>query len=178
MRDRNLLALLLFSLLAAPVLVIQARRHSGVLPEHQSLNLLLVQVGDWAGDDVPLDRVSREELKLGDYVFREYQDATGAPPITPFIEYEPMEPSAMIHMEEDMYLPVRRSVVKDRRRISLSGRDGTKFTANQSVVSRADDRMLVEYWYQIHGRTVASQSWARYYQHPPVSSLSGRGCPR
>src|SRR5215831_4043380 len=156
MRDRNLLALLLVSLLIAPVVVIQARLHSEATTEHQPLSLLPTQIGERRGADAGLDHGSLPELKRDDYLLREYHSAIGAqPPIDLFIEYEPVDSDLTIHVEEDMCLPGSGWVVIDRRRKSLFRADTSKFTANQSVMSKADDRMLVEYWYQIHGRTVA-----------------------
>jgi len=31
------------------------------------------------------------------------------------------------------------------------------------VVSKSGERQLVLYWFQAHGRTVASEYWAKYY---------------
>jgi EpsI family protein len=34
---------------------------------------------------------------------------------------------------------------------------------NRYVVSKSGDRLLVLYWFQAHGRAVASEYWAKYY---------------
>lgn len=44
MRDRNFLGLLLVSLMAAPVLVIQARLHNEAHPEHPPISLLPISL--------------------------------------------------------------------------------------------------------------------------------------
>jgi EpsI family protein len=35
--------------------------------------------------------------------------------------------------------------------------------ANLYVVQKEDQRQLVLYWYQAHGRVIASEYWARFY---------------
>jgi len=47
--------------------------------------------------------------------------------------------------------------------VQVAGPNGSSFTANQYVVSKSGDRQLVLYWFQAHGRAVASEYWAKYY---------------
>ena len=41
--------------------------------------------------------------------------------------------------------------------------DGTSFRVNRYVESRFRARIFVLYWFQVHGRALASEWWARYY---------------
>jgi EpsI family protein len=35
--------------------------------------------------------------------------------------------------------------------------------ANEAVLAKGSDRMFAIYWYQAHGRSVASEYWAKFY---------------
>ena len=50
-----------------------------------------------------------------------------------------------------------------RERIRLARPDGSSIPVNRYVVSNAGERQLVLYWFQAHGRVVASEWWAKYY---------------
>lgn len=47
--------------------------------------------------------------------------------------------------------------------IQITGSDGSSFPAKRYVVSKGGQRQLVLYWFQAHGRAVASEYWAKYY---------------
>jgi EpsI family protein len=47
--------------------------------------------------------------------------------------------------------------------VQLTRPDGSSFPVNRYVVSKSGERQLVLYWFQAHGRAVASEYWAKYY---------------
>jgi EpsI family protein len=47
--------------------------------------------------------------------------------------------------------------------VRITGPDGSSFPVNRYVVSKSGERQLVLYWFQAHGRAVASEYWAKYY---------------
>ncbi len=47
--------------------------------------------------------------------------------------------------------------------IRLEQPDGSSIPVNRYVVSKMGERQLVLYWFQAHGRVVASEWWAKYY---------------
>ena len=47
--------------------------------------------------------------------------------------------------------------------VEITSPDGSPFPANRYVVSKGGNRELVVYWFQAHGREVASEYWAKYY---------------
>jgi len=48
-------------------------------------------------------------------------------------------------------------------RIWLQRPGRTVIPANRYVVAKGAERLLVVYWYQAHGRGVASEYWAKFY---------------
>src|SRR5437764_9538068 len=55
------------------------------------------------------------------------------------------------------WVPVEFSRVE----VPLRGSDNIR--VNRYVIGKGLDRMLVIYWYQAHGRVVASEYWAKFY---------------
>jgi EpsI family protein len=47
--------------------------------------------------------------------------------------------------------------------VRLTRADGSSFPVNRYVVAKTGERQLVLYWFQAHGRAVASDYWAKYY---------------
>jgi EpsI family protein len=47
--------------------------------------------------------------------------------------------------------------------MQLSRPDGRAITVNRYVIAKGLERRLVLYWYQAHGRLVASEYWAKFY---------------
>jgi EpsI family protein len=47
--------------------------------------------------------------------------------------------------------------------MQLSRPDGRAITVNRYVIAKGLERRLVLYWYQAHGRVVASEYWAKFY---------------
>jgi EpsI family protein len=52
---------------------------------------------------------------------------------------------------------------EQRTRITLALPGHRPFPANRYVISKAESRRLVLYWYWAHDRGVASEYWAKYY---------------
>ena len=124
-----------------------------------------MQIDGWAGQDIRLDQQILDIFKPDDVLLRDYENASQLqPPINLFIEYSPTQVvGAMIHSEENDCLPGAGWVVTLRQIVQIERPDGSSFPANRDVVSKAGDRELVLYWYQAHGRAVASPKWAKYY---------------
>jgi EpsI family protein len=56
--------------------------------------------------------------------------------------------------------PLSKSFVKIP--VTMAGRT-TEIDANRYIIQKGLDRQLVLYWYQSHGRTVASEYWSKFY---------------
>jgi EpsI family protein len=48
-------------------------------------------------------------------------------------------------------------------RVALERPDGPAIRVNRYVIGKGTDHMLVLYWYEAHGRAVASEYWAKFY---------------
>jgi EpsI family protein len=124
------------------------------------------EVSGWRSlGDIPIDAETLELLKADDTLNRKYlspaanavvffyiayfkTQRTGATPHSPKnclpgSGYEPVEPPATIS-------------------IAVPGR-AAPLVANQYVVARGEDKVVVLYWYQSHGRIIADEFSAKFW---------------
>lgn len=156
---RFLVALLLMG--GAAVMTHSHSRAEEIVPR-QSLENFPLQVGDWSGIEVPISAASRAVLGPGDFLERAYTTQTGAAPLDFFVAYFPSQRTGdTIHSPKNC-LPGAGWTPTQSAVIQIPWEKG-RVTANRYVLQQGLDRQVVIYWYQAHGRTEASEYWAKYY---------------
>jgi len=134
------------------------------LPPRQPLKSLPMQFGNWAGTDIPLDEDTLKILGPGEFLLRDYEDtAQRLPWIGLFLAYFPTQKMGDTIHSPSHCLPGAGWVPTEREVVTLTRPDGSVFPVNRYVVSKAGERELVLYWFQAHGREVASEYSAKYY---------------
>jgi EpsI family protein len=130
-------------------------KHVGSLPS---------QIGTWTGTAIPISQEELDILGPGEYLQRDYHNANQPePPINLFIPFFPAQSAGdTIHSPDHCLLGAGWFPVS-RERIRLARPDGSSIPVNRYVVSNSGERQLVLYWFQAHGRVVASEWWAKYY---------------
>jgi EpsI family protein len=138
--------------------------HNEVEPPRQPLAEFPHQLGEWSGTDVALPQDVREVLGPGDFLLRVYQNTTVRQPyVDLFVAYFPSQRAGdTIHSPKNC-LPGAGWSPVDSSRITLSLPGRAPFPVNRYVISKGADRQLVLYWYQAHGRAIASEYWAKFY---------------
>jgi len=162
---RNLRFILAAVLLAVTAGFLQVRNHAEVIPQHLPLSSFPQQLQDWSGTDIPISQEVLDVLGAGDFLLRVYRKPQQAsePYVDLFVAYFPSQRAGdTIHSPKHClpgagWLPVESS----RIQISLPGTE--PFPANRYVIAKGPDRQLVLYWYLAHGRSVASEYWAKFY---------------
>jgi len=130
-------------------------KHAGSLP---------AQIGVWTGTDIPLTPEELDILGPGEYLVRDYQDASQLePPINLFIPFFPSQRTGDTIHSPDHCLPGAGWIPASREVVQLARPDGTSIPVNRYVVSKLGERQLVLYWFQAHGRVVASEWQAKYF---------------
>ncbi len=158
-----------FGMVAVPMLAtaigLQAHSSTEIVPQHQPLSSLPSQIDGWTGTDEPsLDEETLEILGHPEYVLREYENANQPQPtIVLFIPYYASQRAGDTIHSPDHCLPGAGWIPISRERIQLTRPDGSSIPVNRYVVSRMGERKLVLYWFQAHGRAVASEWSAKYY---------------
>lgn len=155
---------LLIGFVVAAVAVARADRPEPIAPRALLTNLPM-QLGDWAGiSQPPFTPRELEVLRLDDYVVRSYATA-GHLPVGLYIGYwQSQRQGSSIHSPQNClpaagWQPTSQSILTfpDPRQ------PGATAEANRYIIQKGLDRVLVLYWYQSHGRIVASEYWSKIY---------------
>jgi EpsI family protein len=151
-------------LIALTAILLQARGRTEIIPSRTPLSSFPVQLGNWTGKDIPLDKETLDVLGAGDFLVRGYQDPDGKLPyIDFFLAYFPSQRAGDTIHSPKHCLPGAGWSPEENDRITISLPGHSPFPANRYVISKAGARKLVLYWYWAHDRGVASEYWAKYY---------------
>lgn len=149
------------ALLLAAAGLLQARREIEVIPRHLPVSSFPIQIGHWRGQD---QRISKEILSVlgpGDFLSRLYMQP-GQPTVGLFLAYFPSQQTGdTIHSPKNC-LPGAGWMPVESSRLVLSA-SGQSISVNRYIIQNGAEREIVVYWYQAHGRAVASEYWARFY---------------
>jgi len=153
--------LILFGcLLAAAGTVARADRYEEVAPR-QPLSQLPMQIGDWTGvQQPPLSKAVLDVLRADDYLTRAYYAADKAVVGLYVGFWQSQRQGDTIHSPLNC-LPGAGWEPVSRTTLPLPG-SGHQ-TINRYVIQKGLERQLVLYWYQSHGRLVASEYWSKFY---------------
>jgi EpsI family protein len=151
-------------LMLATALVLQAHSRSEYFPPRASLSSLPLQIDGWTGTDSVLDQQTLDILGPGEFLVRDYESAGQPQPwIDLYVAYFPTQKAGDTIHSPNHCLPGAGWVPSSREVVQITRPDGSSFPVNRYVVSKSGDRQLVLYWFQAHGRAVASEYWAKYY---------------
>jgi EpsI family protein len=152
------------SLIGLTAILLQARSRTEIIPPRPPLSSFPAQLGNWSGTDFPLDKETLDVLGPGDFLVRGYHNPDGnLPYVDLFLAYFPSQRAGdTIHSPKHClpgagWLPE----MNDQVTISLPGH--SPFPANRYIISKAEARKLVLYWYWAHDRGVANEYWAKFY---------------
>jgi EpsI family protein len=152
------------ALMLATAIVLQAHSRSEYFPPRASLNSLPSQIDGWTGIDETLDQQTLDILGPGEFLVRDYENANQPQPwINLYIAYFPTQKAGDTIHSPNHCLPGAGWVPTSREIVQLKNADGSSFPVNRYVVAKSEERQLVLYWFQAHGREVASEYWAKYY---------------
>ena len=110
--------------------------------------------------------ISEETRKIlgdGEFLHRVYRSSQDEPAVEFFLAFFPSQRTgSSIHSPKNC-LPGAGWVPVESSHIPLRDSDGKTISVNRFIIARGPDRQLVLYWYQSHGRVVASEYWAKFY---------------
>jgi len=145
--------------------LLQRHARNEYFPPREPLSSLPSEIDGWRGIDEALDQETLNVLGPGEFLVRDYQNPSQPqePWINLYIAYFPSQKTGdTIHspahcIPGNGWIPISREV------IHFVFPDGSLFPVNRYVVSKMGDRQMVLYWFQAHGRVVASEYSAKYY---------------
>ena len=136
-------------------------------PMRSPLSTLPLVIGEFRGRvEPPLSDAVLAVLKVDDYTVRSYAKP-GAGSVGFYVGYHATQrQGASIHSPLNC-LPGAGWTPAEQGRRTLDVRDsegrGRQIEVNRVVIQRGLDRQMVLYWYQSHGRIVASEYWGKVY---------------
>jgi EpsI family protein len=153
---------LIVLLLAGTGAFLQARHKSEIVPHSEPVKNFPIQVGDWTGQDQRIDDEVLSVLGPGDFLSRIYTQPS-QPYIGFFLGYFPSQQTGdTIHSPKNC-LPGSGWTPTESSRIMLPVPNRGSIPVNRYIIQKGMQRQVVIYWYQAHGRSVASEYWARFY---------------
>jgi EpsI family protein len=135
-------------------------RPSNAPQVHSPLRDFPAAISSWHSEDLPFDAEDIKKIGVDDYTNREYFG--GSRPIELYIGYYKDQRSGdAIHSPKNClpgagWEPVRST------RVQIGSGD-KPVLVNEYIVEKGTSRDLVLYWYQTHGRIVASEYWAKFW---------------
>ncbi len=154
---------LVILLLASTALLLHWRGNAEVFPPREPLSAFPSQLGSWHGTVVPIPRWALDVLGAGEFAERVYSRASNKPSVDLLVAYYPSERMGSAPHSPQNCLPGSGWVPAGDARIRLALSSGRSVQVNRYILSKGLDRVLVYYWYQSHGRTIASDYWAKFY---------------
>jgi EpsI family protein len=136
-----------------------------VLPS-RPLSELPSVIGDRTANDIPLDAEVLEILGKGDFLNRLYVPAPGSPakvPIGLFIGYFPTQRTGQsIHSPQNC-LPGAGWTFLSKGVTEFTDSTGKQYRVGDYLITDGRATQEVLYWYQMHGRSIASDYAAKLY---------------
>ena len=137
--------------------------HGESTPPARPLNQFPQEVAGYRSvRDFPFDADTLKVLGVTDYMNRVYVSPTKGE-LGLYIEYfRTQRTGAAIHSPKNC-LPGAgwQPAVSEIHELKLD--DGRKVPVNLYVIRKDQDEQIVLYWYQSHGRVVASEYWGKFY---------------
>ena len=128
--------------------------------EHQPLRDFPAVIDGQYSEEIPFDAQEIKEIGVDDYTNREYFG--GSRPVELYIGYYKDQRSGdVIHSPKNClpgsgWQPVRAASLQ-------IGSATNPVIVNEYIVEKGKKRDLVLYWYQTHGRIIASEYWAKFW---------------
>lgn len=148
--------------LLGSVAIAEASRTEPVLPRH-TLAAFPSQLGEWEGQPtVRFDQQILSVLGVDEYINRIYRSPHGQPIGLYVGYYASQRQGDTIHSPLNC-LPGAGWEPVTRRRMSIEVPGSRPIVVNRLLIRKGIESQVVVYWYQGHGRVIASEYWGKIY---------------
>jgi EpsI family protein len=138
------------------------------VPIRQSLSGLPAQIGNWSEErSTDFDNSTLKVLGVDDYINRQYYDSVNATISLYIGYYRSQRQGDTIHSPLNClpgagWNPTEKDTLTFSVLKNADYQNGN-IKINRLVIQKGMDRQVVLYWYQSHGRVVASEYWGKIY---------------
>jgi EpsI family protein len=153
---------LLASITLVAAACLRASATQAPVPLRQPLSTLPLTLDGWSGHELPpFDAATAAVLKADEYISRNYVRHSSEVADLYIGYYASQAQGDLIHSPMNCLPAAGWQPLTIGRSEVVSGE--TRVPVNRYVVQKGTDKRLVLYWYQSHGRAVASEYWSRAY---------------
>lgn len=150
-------------MLAATAVLLHRRGTSERLIVGEPLSNIPDTISGWSGVDQRIDPEALEVLGHGDFLSRIYSVDENTPPVGLFIGFfASQRTGSTIHSPKNC-LPGAGWAFESSDTVSLRDANGIPHRVGEYVIADGGQKQFVIYWYQAHGRSVASEYMAKIY---------------
>ena len=132
-----------------------------VMPSHPLASLPMA-IGAWDGRELPIEQRLLDAVGVDDHVSRAYLDHQNPPVLLYVGYYKSQRTGTTIHSPKNC-LPGAGWQPVSSGKIMVPLPDGKNAQVNLYTIEKGLERQSVLYWYQSHGRIIASEYWAKIY---------------
>ncbi len=167
------------ALLIATAFLLHSRGDSDKVPYSEPLSAMPKTIGPWTSQDVPMEADILAILGKGDFLNRIYsgprslmQNVSISTPSSPsnqqapvslFIGYFPTQRTGQSIHSPQHCLPGAGWTFESAKYTDFTADDKKVFRVGEYVISDGTTRQFVLYWYEAHGRSIASEYTAKLY---------------
>lgn len=132
-----------------------------IVPERTAFASFPLQLGAWQGRPSTLTSSVKQTLHLDDYVLADYQEANREP-VNLYVAYYASQRQGESPHSPIVCIPGGGWQITSFKRTSAVTA-GKLLPFNRVVVAHDSQRMLVYYWFNERGRTIANEWWSKWY---------------
>jgi EpsI family protein len=162
-------SLILFACLTVAAGAIARAERSESVPPRAPLAEFPMQMGEWRGvQEPPFEASILRVLGVDEYLTRAYflPDRSGVGLYIGY--YRSQRQGDTMHsplncLPGSGWEPISQTYARVPVASGAAGGAPSEITINRYVVQKGLDRQLVLYWYQAHGRVIASEYWSKFY---------------
>jgi EpsI family protein len=166
------------TLLCIAFFVLNHRGDADNVPSSEPLAQLPEMIGDWQGQDLPLDTDTLAVLGKGDFLNRVYVRSGAANQrnksllapnyensvaISLFIGYFPTQRTGQTMHSPQHCLPGAGWTFDSQKYSTIQDVNGKDYNVGEYIISNGEQKQFVIYWYQAHGRSVPNEYKAKAY---------------
>lgn len=150
-------------LLIGTALLLQFRGNNEVHAKSDPLSDVPNVIAGEVGADQEIDPDSLAVLGPGDFLSRIYTGNNQTSPIGLFIGYFPTQRTGVTIHSPKNCLPGAGWAFESSKYVDMPDAQGAPHRVGEYIISNGTNRQFVIYWYQAHGRSVASEYLAKIY---------------
>jgi len=151
------------ALLAVTAFLLNSRSKSEPHVARQTLSAIPSLIEEWTGSDQSIDRETLDVLGPGEFLSRLYVRDNQTPPISLFVAYFPSQRTGVTIHSPRHCLPGAGWAFESSSYVLIEDAGGVPHQVGEYIIGNGSNKQFVIYWYEAHGRSIASEYAAKFY---------------